>query len=180
VMQAAAVAAWTLSAMFIFAGSQKLARPKLAALAIVDFGLARRPRKEFGIAAGVVEIVIGAFAAIPPTSRFGVAGAAGLLLLFAVVLGRASLRGEEFACFCFGESSSEVSWMAAARTALFALGAGTVALAIAWRGRDLASHDEVVAAITGVAVFGSALLGGRVPALRRFNRNFMRPGGAHS
>ncbi len=168
------------AAMFGFAGVEKLRRPKLAALALVDFRLTARPRISLGRAAGSVEVAAAALLAVPQTARFGASVAALLLLAFAGLLARAARNGESFACFCFGDTSGDVSWLFAARAAVLGAAAAILAWWLLTQSPSVSGREFLEAAVAGTAGFTSALLASKLPSLRRYNRNFMRPGGAHS
>lgn len=166
---AASLLAW----VFLLSGTVKLRRPALAALAMVDFGVARKTVPALGLALGAVEVMLGAalLLRVFPGAALVVAGV--LLTAFAAVIARAVARGDSFPCFCFGDAEGSISWWTFARTAaLAALAVVLVAGAPAelGAGGTARSLQEVVA----LSVLGSALLAARIPRLVRWNAVAMK------
>lgn len=60
------VAAWLLAGVFVWSGVTKVRRPALAAMALVDFGVARRVWPGLGLALGVAELALATTLAVVP------------------------------------------------------------------------------------------------------------------
>lgn len=88
--------------LFGWAGGYKLLNPLPAAAAMQNFGLARRPRRWLGRAAGATEVAVAVGLAVPATRRAGAVAAAVLAAAFAFLIARALRRGQVFPCACLG------------------------------------------------------------------------------
>lgn len=168
----AGVLSWFLVAVFVVSGIVKLRRPALAAMALVDFQIVKRPLPVLGLALGAFELAVALGLALWP----GVAifFAAPLLWFFTLLIARSLQGGDDFACFCFGESEGEISrWTLARTTALAAL-ATIVALGSPrlWRWAAGEPWLELVAA---AALFGLVVLARQLPPLLRWNRGIFKP-----
>lgn len=177
-----AVASWSLATIFAYAGAAKLKHPKLAALALTDFRLVRRPRVAFGRTAGAVEMAVAALLVVAPLARYGWAAAAALLWFFVWLLARTLRSGAAFACFCFGDPSSPISALSVARTALLAAFATAGAAAVALDPYAVTGSltEAATAAVAGAGLTASTALAATLPALLRLNDDFMHPGGGQS
>lgn len=98
---------WLLALVFFWSGSAKLAKPVIAAGAIVDFGISRRLVPALGTASGFGEVALGV--AMLATERLGLLLAASALWLFVYLIGRSLLLGKRHACACFGDTNSIIS-----------------------------------------------------------------------
>jgi hypothetical protein len=98
----------TASLALVWAGSSKLRDPFPASVAMVRFGVARRVRRVNGRMVGALEIVAGACVLGGPASVWPYAVATALFIAFAVLVGRALMRGQRFSCACFGSDASTV------------------------------------------------------------------------
>lgn len=152
----APAAAWVVASVFIWSGVAKLHRPERAALALVDFGLLRRPVIGAGVALGVFEIAL-AFS-VMTVHPVGSLIAVGVFFAFAVVVLRSLAAGRRFPCYCFGGSEEISAW------SLFrALGLLALALVVTSEppvrtlGAQLAGATAGVATICVVAVASSAI-----------------------
>jgi hypothetical protein len=156
------------------AGIAKLRRPQLAAMAIVDFGMAVHARRSLGVAVGSLEVVLAAALASHVFPRAFAGAAALVLATFAVVIGRSLLRGERFACFCFGSAAPLSAWTLTRALLLFAL----AALVFAHPASALyvaPTEGVVVELVAGASLIGSAALLATFPRLITMNRDvFMR------
>ncbi|WP_273844898.1 MauE/DoxX family redox-associated membrane protein [Rubrobacter calidifluminis] len=171
------IATLFLSLIFVWSGLVKLRRPALAAMAMVDFKVARRVRPSLGFALGAGELVLAlALALGGPASHFTLAVVAALLWVFALLIARSLWSGERFACFCFGDTDSMLSRWTLLRTGLLALLASTLAATAApvdaYRGPEAAPVLELVVA---AAILGTVVLLGRVPDLWKWNREVLEP-----
>lgn len=144
---------YVLGLTFIVAATAKLRRPDLAALAIVDFGVTKRPSRALAIALGIVELGLGVFLLLGVARIMTLTVAACLLWLFAALMIRSLSAGQSFACYCFGGASA-VSAASVARTTLLAL-AALVPL-----GSPLPASGtfDLGALVVGVAFIGSLAL----------------------
>lgn len=166
------VGLWLLAGVFVWSGAAKLRRPALAALALVDFGVARRARPGLGRALGGGELALALLlVALPwPTTAL----AAGLLWCFALLIARSLHAGERFACFCFGEADDRLSAWTLGRTVGLALLATLVALGASRSPVHPDAARMVLGAISGGALLGAAALGGYAPGLLRWSRDYPR------
>lgn len=169
------VAQWALAAVLAVSGTFKLVHPAHAAIAIVKFGLARRIRQSYGRLAGAGEtllagcLMITAFASPShPARQLASIASLGLLVIFAGLIGRTLVRGERFACACFGPSAEEVSRRTLARTLTLALVALSPVMASRAGGTgEVDVTASVVAAVIGIGAISLIVL---VDALARFYR----------
>lgn len=166
------VLSWFLAAVFALSGIVKLRRPALAAMALVDFQIVRRPLPILGWLLGAVEVALAVGLALVPAVAVFVA--VPLLWLFTGLIARGLRGGEEFACFCFGESDGALSRWTLARTGTLALLATVLALGAPRRWRWDAGEPwlELVAA---ASLFGMVVLIRQVPPLLRWNRGVFDP-----
>jgi hypothetical protein len=171
------IAVWFLAAMFAFTGIEKLRQPDRAALALVDFRLVRRFDRRWGLAAGATEAVVAvALVAGRPVIPAALA-AVSLLWFFAWLLARSLVRGDQFACFCFGDLDAEISLVGLARTVGLALVTSALVADLVIQGSPVAgARTEVVPALAGIALFGSALVVSKVGILLRLNRSYLYGG----
>ena len=164
------IAIWVLAIIFVWSGLAKLRRPALAAMAINDFGILRRIRPGLGSALGAMELLL-ALALITATLPVIVLPVtAGLLWFFVLLIARGLLSGEDFACFCFGDSASRLSRLTLVRTVALALLASVLAVAPPAAGSYAGlSETYVLQAITAAAFIGTIVLGSQIPKLLRWN-----------
>lgn len=162
---------WALGLVFLISGYVKLRDPARAALAIVDFGVARRARAATGFGLGLAEVLLG-LVTIAFASRLVLLVSALLLWMFLTLILRSLRRGEDFACYCFGDTDGHLSVWTAARTALIAILATN--LLLGYDASRVSSTDEFSAAAAAVAVVGGLFLAGRVPRLITWNSSARR------
>jgi hypothetical protein len=117
----AGVASWTLGLIFAWSGFQKVRKPRLAAMAMVDFRVTRRARRGWGIALGLSELGISLLLLAPPARTWGLGLSTLALWSFCVLLGRSLLSGDQFPCYCFGQSNGDLSIRTLVRTSLLAM-----------------------------------------------------------
>jgi len=115
---------WLLAFVFAWSGITKLRQPLLAAMAMVDFGVVRRVQPVLGYLLGAVETLLALGLAFKLLPRLTLSITFFLLCVFTLLIARSLWRGEDFACFCFGESDSKLSKWTLARTGSIALFAG--------------------------------------------------------
>lgn len=157
--------------MFLLSGIVKLRRPALAAMAIVDFGIGRRVRSALGLALGAAEVALAVL--LVASVRLGFWVAAPLLWLFALLIGRSLLRGERFACFCFGDGETVLSWRTLVRTLSLAVLATIAATAGSALAQFLPS-DRLLQATVAAALLGAGVLVVRVVDLVRLSGASLR------
>lgn len=137
-----------LGLMFAVAATGKLRAPRLAALAIVDFGLARRPLPIFGFILGLCEalLAVGLITRWSPLLVSALASA--LLFCFTLLLASAWIRKREFPCRCLiGQAS-----IAASLVRTFAL----LSLALLlYSSAELVSSDLISGSLSLVVAAGS-------------------------
>ena len=164
------IAVWILAIIFVWSGVAKVRRPTLAAMAMMDFGVARRVRPRLGSALGAAELLLALslIAGVLPALVLPVT--AGLLWFFVLLILRGLLSGEDFACFCFGDSASRLSRLTLVRTAALALLASVLAVAPLPTYAGF-SETYVLQAISAAAFIGAIVLVSQVPKLLRWNRD---------
>jgi hypothetical protein len=101
---------------------------------------------------------------------------AGLLWSFVLLIGRALISGEDFACFCFGDGDSRLSRLTLVRTAALALLASILAVAPPTGGYAGFSDTYLLQAVSAAAIVGAVVLGGQISRLLRWNKDPYRIG----
>jgi hypothetical protein len=166
-------ALWLLAGVFAVSGVAKLRQPALAAMAIADFGVVRRPRPIHGTALGALEAALAlGLAASTAGGTGGNAAAAGVaavvLWAFVFLIVRSLRAGERFECFCFGRGDASLSVRTALRTGALAVLATFVAFGVAGSAPlDPASMASY--AVAGLGVLSVCALAARAPDLARWN-----------
>jgi hypothetical protein len=163
------IAVWILAIVFAWSGVAKLRRPTLAAVAIRDFGVLRRVRPGLGSALGAAELLVALTLATGTLAVVFLPITAGLLWFFVLLIARSLLSGEDFACFCFGETDSRLSRLTLVRTGALALLATVLAVApLPYAGFD---QTYLLQAIFAAAFVGTIVLGSQIARLLRRNRD---------
>jgi peroxiredoxin len=118
-----------LAAVFLLAGSTKLADPRGWRQALRDFGVPRFLMGPAMVLLPVVELSVAA-ALLPAALAWFAARAAGALLAtFMLAVAFAMIRGRKPDCHCFGQlHSAPVGWQTLVRNALLGVLAGWLAL----------------------------------------------------
>lgn len=165
------IAVWFLAIVFLWSGVVKLRRPALAAMAMVDFGVVRRPRSGFGSALGTVEALLAVMLVSGAVPSLVLPVAAALLWFFAFLIARSLRSGESFECHCFGDSGSKLSRWTLARTVALAFAASAQISAPTLAGYSILSQSYVLQAVSAMALAGTLVLLGRVPRLLSWNRD---------
>jgi hypothetical protein len=163
------IAVWILAIVFAWSGVAKLRRPTLAAVAMMDFGVLRRVRPGLGSALGAAELLVALSLATGTLPVIFLPVTAGLLWFFVLLIAKSLLSGEDFACFCFGETDSRLSRLTLVRTATLALLASVLAFApLPYAGFD---RTYLLQAISAAAFVGTIALGSQIARLLRWNRD---------
>lgn len=171
------IGVWVLATIFVWSGFAKLRRPALAAMAMVDFGVLRRARPRLGAALGAAELLLALFLATGTLPVVFLPATAVLLWVFTLLIARSLFAGEDFACFCFGDSDSRLSWPTLARTGTLALLASVLSVAVPRTGTYAGlSETYLLQAVSAVALVGVIMLGSQLPKLLRWNRHPYRIG----
>src|SRR5262245_42295989 len=112
-----------LAAMFAYAALPKLLDPGEFALAIQNYRVVSDELAGYAaLFVPVLELVIALGFVLPAYQRGAACLATSLLLVFAVAMAQARMRGIDLSCGCFGAMlEAKVSWLTVART--LALGA---------------------------------------------------------
>jgi hypothetical protein len=175
-----AVALWFLAIVFAWSGSAKIRAPALAALALVDFRLAKHARLRWGRLTGIAEVALSALLAAgvivgPPLSVLALAAACIVLTGFTVLIGRGLLAGERFPCACFGKAETKLSAFTLVRTGALASVSG--GLLAAMNAQDPAGHPrewalQLLVSAGTLALFVHA---GHVMSLVKQTRSILRP-----
>lgn len=165
------IGVWVLAIVFAWSGIAKLRRPELAALAMVDFGVTRRVRPALGGALGATEAGLATLLPTGVFARPALAGAAVLLWLFVALVARAVWAGERFACFCFGDGGSNLSWMTLARTLALAMLATALALSATPSPLAAEATGRIAQAVAAGSVVGVVVLASYLRPLVEWNRD---------
>jgi thiol-disulfide isomerase/thioredoxin len=114
-----------LSAVFLLAGLAKLADPKSASKAFIEFGLPRVPAHLVSLLLPLAEITV-AVALIPLASVwYGACAALALLGIFVIGIAVNLARGRKPDCQCFGQlQSSPIGWKTLLRNGVLGAVAG--------------------------------------------------------
>ena len=134
---------------------------------MVDFGVVRHVWPLLGAGLGALELFLALSLAVGILPQPILVTAAGLLMIFTILIVRSLRRGGRFACFCFGEGDSELSKWALGRTAALALIAATLALVNPPPDHPGLTGSDVPLAITALSALGSIVLIVQVPRLLR-------------
>jgi hypothetical protein len=160
--------------VFLWSGGAKLARPRRAGEALRSFGLMRRASPAAGAASGVYELTLGLLlvAAIASDSLPMLAGAmvSATLLALAILELRSLRAGERFACFCFGDGTTTLSWWTLARTLALAVPAATL-LAVSPQLAGQGAEERLLEAAVAAALVGGTALLGTWPRLRDWGKD---------
>jgi hypothetical protein len=134
--------------LFAVAGVYKLRHPLIAAAAAARFGAVRHATARVGYALAAAELGTAALLVAwwRPATLAGCVAAAALALAFFVLLTRALLGGERFACHCMSSSEEEISAVTALRALAMAV-AATAGAAGVLRGFTLPPATEALQAI---------------------------------
>lgn len=164
------IAVWILGIVFVWSGVAKLRRPTLAAMAMMDFGVLRRIRPRLGGALGAAELLLALSLVAGVLPALVLPVTAGLLWFFVLLIARGLLSGEDFACFCFGDSASRLSRLTLLRTGVLALLASMLAVSPPASGvyADF-SQTYLLQAIAAAAFIGTIVLVSQIPRLLRWN-----------
>ncbi len=165
------IAVWILAIIFVWSGVAKVRRPTLAAMAMMDFGVVRRVRPRLGSALGAAELLLALSLIAGVLPALVLPFTAGLLWFFVLLILRGLLSGEDFACFCFGDSAARLSRLTLVRTAALALLASVLAVAPPWSTYAGFSETYVLQAVSAAAFIGAIALVGQIPKLLRWNRD---------
>ena len=169
------IAVWILAIVFAWSGVAKLRKPTLAAKAMMDFGVIRRVRPTLGRALGAAELLVATFLVTGTLPVLFLPVTAGLLWFFALLIAKSLLSGEDFACFCFGETDSRLSRLTLVRTGALALLASVLAVAPLPTYAGL-SETYLLQATSAAAIVGAIVLVGQIPKLLRWNKDPYRIG----
>lgn len=168
-----AIGSFLLAVVFLVSAYPKLRKPRLAALAIVDFGVMKKVRSEAGLALAFIELslalaLFGAVMASGGGVVLPLVLAALLLWIFVALIARALTSSERFSCFCFGAGDSSLSaWTLVRSTLLAVLATGLVFAS----GNQAAPALEEVALelATAVSILGTLALLVHAPGIWREN-----------
>lgn len=161
------IAIWFLAGVFMWSGITKVRQPALTAMAMVDFGVARRVWPHLGLALGLAEVALATALVVLP--QLSVVIAAVLLWIFVLLIARSLQADEHFACFCFGDADSQLSrWTLARTTALALLTTGlTVGTTQTVLSRSIEGNG--LEAVAAMGLLGGIALVRRIPHLLHWN-----------
>lgn len=165
---------WFLAFVFAWSGLVKLRQPVLAAMAITDFRVVHRVQPIFGYLLGAVETLLALGLAFKLLPRLTLFFTFLLLCLFTLLIARSLRRGEDFACFCFGNGESKLSQWTLARTGLLAFLAGiTVTVSIP---PDLYQgfQTNIFQAVIAISILGNIILLAQLSRLIAWGKDSFR------
>lgn len=160
-----------LGLVFLLSAIPKLRKPQLAALAMVDFGVATRARPSMGLALGLAELLLavalGAAAITAATASrvIPVMAAAAVLWVFAALIGRTLRSPDRFSCFCFGSEEAAISSRTLLRTGALAILASLLAAAAFAPVETAGLQPELLELTTAGAVLGTAVALFQLPTI---------------
>lgn len=161
------VVTWLLAGLFAMAGVAKLRHPEIAADSAVAFGIGHEPSPHLGLAIGGGELLLAT--GLVATPRLAAALASVALWGFTLLIGRALIAGQHFACYCFGESGAQISRWGMARTAGLALLATNMAWMDSTTFLRAPNASAALEAASAAAVLGIAWLASHLLLLYRGN-----------
>ncbi len=161
-----------LALVFVLSALPKLRKPELAALAMVDFGVARRSHRWAGLSVGIGELLLavalGVAAAggttalrVVPTSI-----AAMVLWIFAGLIARALRSSEPVSCFCFGNAEATISLGTLFRTMALAVVATILSTAALAPVSSPAVQTWMLELTTAASLLGTGALLAALPSTR--------------
>lgn len=165
------IGAFLLALVFLSSAVPKLRKPELAALAMVDFGVAKHAQRAAGLALGVGELLLAislAVAALASASIarvFPVALAAAVLWIFVALIARALRSPDRFACFCFGSEDSTISARTLIRTAALAVTASCLGAAALTPISESTAQAEVLQLTIAASLVGTLVVAVRLPMI---------------
>jgi hypothetical protein len=164
----AGIAGYLLALVFLFSSVAKLRQPGLAATAIANFGFGRRPYPILGLLLGIAELALALLLMV--SVRVAPWLAAFVLWLFALLIARSLLAGSHFACFCFGNDDSAMSWRTFVQTALLAVLASLLSQTSDQSAAALGPGDRLDQAMIAAALLAVLVLGTRAIDLLQWSR----------
>jgi Methylamine utilisation protein MauE len=165
------ITGYLIGLVFAWSGTAKVKRPELVALAMVDFGVVRRPRVAYAWSLIVVELFLAAALITFPVGWLPLLVAGLLFWAFTLLIGVALARGASFPCSCFGESETILSWRSLVRSCLLAL-ATTGALAASLQAHGtLPWSFQLSEPVVAASLLGSASLIRWIPKLVKWNND---------
>ena len=107
--------------VLVLGGLAKLGKTKATISTIESFGFPHIIARTFAPVLPYIEIIIGASLLLPFISLIGAWASFVLLAIFAVIVSRVVVKGQQVACNCFGQSdATAVSWVTATRNIVLA------------------------------------------------------------
>jgi hypothetical protein len=169
------VGVFLLAGIFAWSGTAKLRHPLLTSLAMVDFGVLREPRIGPGRAVAYGELALAAALLVSGASAsvtaltMTLAGAAGLLWVFAFLIARSLIARRAFPCHCFGYESSKISAWTLSRTILLASLASGLAASVQHEPSISGTSPKVLVlqSVIAGAILGTVALLGQIGRLTR-------------
>lgn len=164
--EAAGIAVWVLAFVFAISGTSKIRRPLPAAVALVDFGVARSVRQWRGSTLGVAETALAVWLASGFARPVALFAALLLLATFVFLISRALVRGETFECACFGESTSTLSAATLVRSGLLLT---LTAASVSGAGAATSIQGSLLEAVAAASLLGTWSLAAKVRSLLHAN-----------
>jgi|GEM_PF-1897181 len=169
------IVTWFIALTLLWSGGAKLRNPGLAALAIADFGLSRRPRSWHGVALGATELLLGLTLVLGSLLPVMATACIVLFAAFTAVIARSLRQGARFSCYCFGSESAELSWRTLLRPIALIFLVSIVATApLGEPYRDFAITDTYFTLVSASASLAAIVLLSRLSALLRWNTDVLR------
>jgi hypothetical protein len=166
-------AVWMLSIVLVWSGFAKLRHLRLVALAIVDFGVSKRPHVSIAVGVAVTELALAIALISGVRQQVTLAVATLLFLVFGSLLAISLRAGRRFPCRCFGGEDTSISFGTLLRSVgLALLAAGLWVQSILDPGQLRPLQGEVdLQVLVGVAAVAIAAVCSRLPDLFRWNRD---------
>ncbi len=166
---------WFLAWIFMWSGYVKLRRPKLAVIAMIDFGAVKKFRPILGTLLGASEVSLAILLISSWMASYVLLTSALALWIFTLFILRSLIKGKKFACFCFGDTDSELSYKTLIRTGLLALLASTLWVIAGSVPGTKVTSSFLFAAVNALAILGTIVLLNSIQNLLTWNRRLSQP-----
>jgi uncharacterized membrane protein HdeD (DUF308 family) len=174
-----AICVCVLSIVFLWSSVSKLADLGGTAETISAFGFGSVPRRRWALVAGVAELALGVALAAslaigPAASRAAGAAAALLLFFFVAIVARSLIRGQRFACHCFGSHEKPLSRSTLLRAVCLAVIA--TLLAEIRLDQPAGFRTLILAFVSAAAAVGATAIAASIGRMVHFNTHLRQIG----
>lgn len=156
-----------LGSVLLLSGGIKLRNPLPAAIALVNFGVARRVRPAWAYILGGLEVTVGLSLILRIAWPVPALAALTMFAGFFTAIASALLMKRQLECACFGEANAPLGLPTLARAVLLV---GLSVMATAASLQPLSSQDALSETVTGVALLAILVLLSAAWRLRRLNQ----------